>query len=227
MDQGDLEAALSTYMEALEHSPDNPDILTTLGITFLRLGDNQRAFDSLGSSLLHDPRNPRTLLAVGSIIQVCKIMLHTHEGQLGSARLVQAVLQQQGSYVRTGEYLNGLVWGELGANGGGGEGTLGGRDSLSACVSRPAAENSQVSECAVAAGLASHLTLKTCQYHQQGHAPCLLLVTQGLLPRHIALHTPCWVAAAGCRTTKTWMWPWSSTEWLLPCVPTARSCGTT
>jgi hypothetical protein len=35
-----------------------------------RLGDNQRAFDSLGASLLHDPRNPRTLLAAGSIIQV-------------------------------------------------------------------------------------------------------------------------------------------------------------
>lgn len=37
-----------------------------------RLGDNQRAFDNLGTSLLHDPRNPRTLLAVGSIIQVMR-----------------------------------------------------------------------------------------------------------------------------------------------------------
>jgi Flp pilus assembly protein TadD len=36
MEQGDLESALSTYMEALEHSPDNPELLTTLGITFLR-----------------------------------------------------------------------------------------------------------------------------------------------------------------------------------------------
>lgn len=36
MEQGDLEAALSTYMEALENSPDNPELLTTLGITFLR-----------------------------------------------------------------------------------------------------------------------------------------------------------------------------------------------
>ena len=35
-EQGNVEAALSTYMEALEHSPDNPEILTTLGITFLR-----------------------------------------------------------------------------------------------------------------------------------------------------------------------------------------------
>lgn len=36
MEQGDTEAALSTYMTALEHSPDNPELLTTVGITFLR-----------------------------------------------------------------------------------------------------------------------------------------------------------------------------------------------
>lgn len=36
MEQGDTEAALSTYMTALEHSPDNPELLTTVGIAFLR-----------------------------------------------------------------------------------------------------------------------------------------------------------------------------------------------
>eukprot|EP00878_Enallax_costatus_P021778 GHUV01023071.1.p1 GENE.GHUV01023071.1~~GHUV01023071.1.p1 ORF type:complete len:412 (+),score=86.66 GHUV01023071.1:96-1331(+) len=69
LEQGQVEQALNTYLEALEHSPENPDILTTLGVTFLRLGDNQRAFDHLGTSLMHDPRNPRTILAAGSIIQ--------------------------------------------------------------------------------------------------------------------------------------------------------------
>lgn len=93
MEQGNLEAALSTYMDALEHSPDNPDILTTLGITFLRLGDNQRAFDSLGSSLLHDPRNPRTLLAVGSIIQVCSAWP-------APLTVAQCLLQLQGPLAR-------------------------------------------------------------------------------------------------------------------------------
>ena len=96
-------------MEALEHSPENPEILTTLGLLFLRYcrgrhvrqcptrslvatgcmrarrpvcdagppapfarrtNDNNRAFDYLSSSLTHDPRNPRTILAAGSIIQV-------------------------------------------------------------------------------------------------------------------------------------------------------------
>lgn len=43
--------------------------LCALGVV-CRLGDNQRAFDHLGTSLMHDSRNPRTILAAGSIIQV-------------------------------------------------------------------------------------------------------------------------------------------------------------
>ena len=35
----------------------------------LRLGENYRAFDFLGNSLTHDPKNPKTILAAGSIIQ--------------------------------------------------------------------------------------------------------------------------------------------------------------
>jgi hypothetical protein len=35
-ERGELEQALATYLEALEHSPENPEILTTLGLTFLR-----------------------------------------------------------------------------------------------------------------------------------------------------------------------------------------------
>jgi hypothetical protein len=34
-----------------------------------RTGENTLAFDHLGNSLTHDPRNPRTILAAGSIIQ--------------------------------------------------------------------------------------------------------------------------------------------------------------
>ena len=63
------EAAIEVYTEALDHSPDNPDILTTVGLLYLRLGQNYRAFDYLGSSLTQDPRNPKSILAAGSIIQ--------------------------------------------------------------------------------------------------------------------------------------------------------------
>ena len=57
------------YLEALEFSPENPEVLTTIGLLYLRLGENYRAFDFLGNSLTHDPKNPKTILAAGSIIQ--------------------------------------------------------------------------------------------------------------------------------------------------------------
>ena len=40
-----------------------------MGLLYLRLGENYKAFDFLGNSLTHDPRNPKTILAAGSIIQ--------------------------------------------------------------------------------------------------------------------------------------------------------------
>jgi len=67
--QENYEAAIEVYLEALEFSPENPDILTTVGLLYLRLGQNYRAFDFLGNSLTHDPKNPKSILAAGSIIQ--------------------------------------------------------------------------------------------------------------------------------------------------------------
>lgn len=61
--------AVEVYMEALDFSPENPEILTTVGLLYLQLGENYRAFDFLGNSLTHDVKNPRTILAAGSIIQ--------------------------------------------------------------------------------------------------------------------------------------------------------------
>ena len=61
--------AIDVYLEAIEFSPENPEILTTIGLLYLRLGENLKAFDYLGNSLTHDPKNPKTILAAGSIIQ--------------------------------------------------------------------------------------------------------------------------------------------------------------
>ena len=63
------EKAIETYLEALEFSPENPELLTTVGLLYLRTGENFRAFDYLGNSLTLDPKDPRTILAAGSIIQ--------------------------------------------------------------------------------------------------------------------------------------------------------------
>jgi len=67
--QENYKAAIDVYLEALEFSPENPEILTTIGLLYLRQGENFRAFDYLGNSLTHDPKNPKTILAAGSIIQ--------------------------------------------------------------------------------------------------------------------------------------------------------------
>ena len=112
-------------MDALQHSPENTDVLTTLGLLFLRWdrvsscapkavrfdimsmfpwhlntlprwwcslnlltrplitiicrsNDNGKALEYLGNSLEYDPRNPRTILASGSIIQVRSTLHYPH-----------------------------------------------------------------------------------------------------------------------------------------------------
>lgn len=66
----DYDAAISVYGDALQCSPENSDILTTLGLLYLRTAyRSEKAFECLSTSLTHDPRNPRTILAAGSIIQ--------------------------------------------------------------------------------------------------------------------------------------------------------------
>jgi len=67
--QEDFKAAVKIYQEAVDFSPQNSEILTTLGLVYLRLGENQKAFEHLGNSLAHDPLDPKTILAAGSILQ--------------------------------------------------------------------------------------------------------------------------------------------------------------
>lgn len=67
--QEDYQSAIDVYQEALEFSPENAELLTTIGLLYLRQGENFKAFDYLGNSLTHDPKNAKTILAAGSIIQ--------------------------------------------------------------------------------------------------------------------------------------------------------------
>eukprot|EP00760_Papus_ankaliazontas_P025637 PhM_4_TR2829/c0_g1_i1/m.10480/K16531/BBS4; Bardet-Biedl syndrome 4 protein len=67
--QEKYQEAVDVYLEALDYSPENPELLTTVGLLYLRMGENFKAFDYLGNSMTHDPRNPKTILAAGSIIQ--------------------------------------------------------------------------------------------------------------------------------------------------------------
>eukprot|EP00357_Protocruzia_adherens_P018472 CAMPEP_0115007542 /NCGR_PEP_ID=MMETSP0216-20121206/21264_1 /TAXON_ID=223996 /ORGANISM="Protocruzia adherens, Strain Boccale" /LENGTH=425 /DNA_ID=CAMNT_0002374549 /DNA_START=39 /DNA_END=1316 /DNA_ORIENTATION=- len=67
--QEDFPNAIEVFDEALEFSPENPEILTTMGLLHLRQGQHNEAFVHLGNSLTLDPKNPKTILATGSIIQ--------------------------------------------------------------------------------------------------------------------------------------------------------------
>eukprot|EP00602_Paraphysomonas_sp_CaronLab_P006752 CAMPEP_0185018802 /NCGR_PEP_ID=MMETSP1103-20130426/1472_1 /TAXON_ID=36769 /ORGANISM="Paraphysomonas bandaiensis, Strain Caron Lab Isolate" /LENGTH=414 /DNA_ID=CAMNT_0027548787 /DNA_START=64 /DNA_END=1308 /DNA_ORIENTATION=- len=66
---GNEDEALRTYLETLEVVPESSDILTTVGLLYLKMGNNTKAFEYLGNSLTYDPKNPKTILAAGSIIQ--------------------------------------------------------------------------------------------------------------------------------------------------------------
>uniref|UniRef100_A0A7S3ZC92 RanBP2-type domain-containing protein n=1 Tax=Lotharella globosa TaxID=91324 RepID=A0A7S3ZC92_9EUKA len=68
--QNKYEEAVGIYEEALENSPENPSLLTTLGLLFLRMGQNYKAFKHLRTALALDPKNVKGILASGSIIQV-------------------------------------------------------------------------------------------------------------------------------------------------------------
>ena len=50
-------------------NPEDPDLLTTLGLLHLQVGQVKRAFEQLGSALTFDPTNAKAILGAGSMIQ--------------------------------------------------------------------------------------------------------------------------------------------------------------
>ncbi|DBB06676.1 TPA: Bardet-Biedl syndrome 4 protein [Trebouxia sp. C0004] len=67
--QADYQAAVKVCLEALVFCPDNAEVLTTIGLLYLRMGESLKAFDFLGNSLSNDPRNVKSILAAASVIQ--------------------------------------------------------------------------------------------------------------------------------------------------------------
>lgn len=78
---GREEDALNSYIEALESCPENPELLTTVGLLFLKLGNNTKAFEYLGNSLTYDPKSAKTILAAGSIIQDNQVRVAYRNGR--------------------------------------------------------------------------------------------------------------------------------------------------
>ena len=67
--QANYPAAIEVCLEALQLCPDNAEVLTTIGLLYLRMGENLKAFDFLGNALSNDPRNVKSILAAASVIQ--------------------------------------------------------------------------------------------------------------------------------------------------------------
>ena len=65
----DYSSAIEIYKEALKFSIENNEIMTILGLLYLKLGETNQAFQYLGNSLAIDPTDSKSVLAVGSIMQ--------------------------------------------------------------------------------------------------------------------------------------------------------------
>uniref|UniRef100_A0A4W5QMC2 Bardet-Biedl syndrome 4 n=1 Tax=Hucho hucho TaxID=62062 RepID=A0A4W5QMC2_9TELE len=66
---GDTDKAIEVYKSAVEFSPENAELLTTLGLLYLQLEKYQKAFEHLGNALTYDPNNYKAILAAGSMMQ--------------------------------------------------------------------------------------------------------------------------------------------------------------
>ena len=68
--QAEYKAAIAACLEALQLDSGNAETLTAIGLLYLRVGENHKAFDFLGNALSHDPRSVKAILAAASVIQV-------------------------------------------------------------------------------------------------------------------------------------------------------------
>lgn len=67
--EGDIKAAISTFRKAVEHSPENPELATKLGLLYLQCGMYQKAFEKLGTAMAFNATCIPAILAAGSIMQ--------------------------------------------------------------------------------------------------------------------------------------------------------------
>ncbi|XP_025025289.1 Bardet-Biedl syndrome 4 protein isoform X4 [Python bivittatus] len=59
--EGDRDKAIEVYKKAVEFSPENTELLTTLGLLYLELEIYQKAFEYLGNALTYDPCNYKAI----------------------------------------------------------------------------------------------------------------------------------------------------------------------
>ncbi|XP_071092197.1 BBSome complex member BBS4-like isoform X1 [Haliotis cracherodii] len=67
--ENDINAAIEVYKSAVDYSSENPDLLTTLGLLYMQIGQYQKAFENLGNAMTFDPTHTKAIMAAGSMMQ--------------------------------------------------------------------------------------------------------------------------------------------------------------
>eukprot|EP00731_Ephydatia_muelleri_P026396 Em0018g496a len=66
---GSAENAVEVFKKAVKHNPEDPELLSTLGLLYLQTNSTEKAFECLGSALTYDPGNGKAILAAGAMMQ--------------------------------------------------------------------------------------------------------------------------------------------------------------
>ncbi|XP_014673640.1 PREDICTED: Bardet-Biedl syndrome 4 protein-like [Priapulus caudatus] len=86
LQENDLNMAIDVYRRAVEYSSENPELLTALGLLYMKVESYQKAFEHLGNALTYEPTNFEAILAAGSIMQ----MHRDHDVALTKYRIAAA-----------------------------------------------------------------------------------------------------------------------------------------
>lgn len=66
---GSAENAVEVFKKAVKHNPEDPELLSTLGLLYLQTNSTEKAFECFGSALTYDPGNGKAILAAGAMMQ--------------------------------------------------------------------------------------------------------------------------------------------------------------
>ncbi|KAH9581920.1 hypothetical protein LSM04_000564 [Trypanosoma melophagium] len=67
--QKEYERAIALYEEGLQSSPENPDLLTAVGLLYLQLGKTPKAFNYVAKCLTINSSNPTAIMAAAGVMQ--------------------------------------------------------------------------------------------------------------------------------------------------------------
>ncbi|KAF5400914.1 Bardet-Biedl syndrome 4 protein [Paragonimus heterotremus] len=70
--RGDYIGAVEILKQAISLNPENPELMTNLGLLYMKLGEEARAFEQLGSALTFQPNHFSALIAASTILLVHK-----------------------------------------------------------------------------------------------------------------------------------------------------------